>query len=371
MNTAKKIIASLVCAASVLAATAEVDEDARTAFIDAAKEAEAGLRSAPIPAGSAVALLPVAGTLGEDWMAGLLQNAVTAAGKTCVVAKHDPAFAAILAEIEWDARKSDILDPKTIDRFGALKSAQILLAANVTVAQKTAKDDDVRCVFVEVELHAVEISTKKHLWGGVFAKRRYIPGNGAESVDVSEIPLKLREAMQENLRSRIAESITASAKLGAVKTVAILPISADTRAYIGDLTRDAVSRTRLTPKNLDILTLAEARHAMRDSEASDAIMYGSLRDLSVSRNDEDPVSEVRSYNCEVQLCIENAKTREQLWSETFLVSEKEVKDGWWYALTRYFPSLKNRPWLLVLVPLLGLVFLIVLCKVLRAMTRVR
>ena len=371
MNTTKKIIASLVCAALAFVARAAVDEDARAAFVDAAKEAEAGLRAAPIPTGSAVALLPVAGAFGEDWMAGLLQNAVTAAGKTCVVAKHDPAFAAILAEMEWDARKADILDPKTIDRFGALKSAQVLLSANVTVAQKTAKDDDVRCVFVEVELHAVEISTKKHLWGGVFAKRRYLPGCDAEPVDVSEIPLKLREAMQNELRARIAKSITASGKLGAVKTVAILPISADTRAYIGDLTRDAVSRTRLTPKNLDILTLAEARHAMRDSEASDAIMYGSLRDLSVSRNDEDPVSEVRSYNCEVQLCIENAKTREQLWSETFLVSEKEVKDGWWYALTRYFPSLKSRPWLLVLVPLLGLVFLIVLCKVLRAMTRVR
>lgn len=304
-------------------------------------------------------------------MAGLLQNAATAAGKTCVVAKHDPAFAAILAEMEWDARKADILDPGTIDRFGALKSAQVLLSANVTVAQKTANGDDVRCVFVEVELHAIEIATKKHLWGGVFAKRRYIPGNGAESVDVSEIPLKLREAMQEKLRSRIAESIAASGKLGAVKTVAILPVSADTRSYIGDLARDAVSRTRLTPKNLDILTLAEARHAMRDSEAADAIMYGSLRDLSVSRDDEDPVSEVRSYNCEVQLCIEDAKTREQLWSETFLVSEKEVKDGWWYALTRYFPSLKSKPWLVVLVPLLGLVLLIVLCKVLRAMVRVR
>lgn len=371
MNTAKKIMACLVCAVSALAATAEVDEDARAAFIDAAKEAEAGLRTAPIPSGAAVALLPVAGTLGEEWMAGLLQNAVTAAGKTCVVAKHDPVFAAILSEMEWDARKADILDPATIDGFGALKSAQILLSANVTVAQKASDAGVARCVFVEIELHAVEIATKRHLWGGVFAKRRYLPGGGTESVDVSEIPLRLREAMQDRLRSRIAESISASRKLDGVRTVTVLPMAADTGAYVGGLVRDAVSRTKLTPKNLDVRTLAEARHAVRDSDASDAVMYGSLRDLSVSRDAEDPVSEVRTYNCEVQLCIESARTREQLWSETFLVTEKETKDGWWYALTRYFPSLRSRPWLLILIPLAGLAAMLVLLKILRAMVRVR
>ena len=176
----KKILFLSFCAVAAWhMAFAETDEDARAAFIDAAKDAETGLRTAAIPSGKSVALLPVAGPLGEDWMAGLLQNALTAAGKTCVVAKHDPAFAAILKELEWDARKEDILDSKTIDRFGSLKSAQILLSAVVTVAQKTAKDDEVRCVFVELELHAIEIATKKHLWGGVFAKRRYLPGSGA------------------------------------------------------------------------------------------------------------------------------------------------------------------------------------------------
>ena len=368
----KMLFLSFCAVAACHMAFAETDEDARAAFIDAAKDAEAGLRTAAaIPSGKAVALLPVVGPLGEDWMAGLLQNALTAAGKTCVVAKHDPAFSAILKEMEWDARKEDILDPKTVDRFGALKSAQILLSAVVTVAQKTAKDDEVRCVFVELELHAIEIATKKHLWGGVFAKRRYLPGSGAAEVDVGDIPVKLRELMQEKLRGRMAASIKASPKLNSVKTVAILPVVGDVRGYASALVRDAVSRTALVPKNLDILTLAEARYAMRDSDAADGILYGLMRDLSVRTNKDEPLSEDKTYSAEIQLCMESSKTREQLWSETFLVTETATKDGWWYVATRYFPALRERPWLAVVVPILILLFLFVLLKVLRLMVRVR
>jgi len=222
-----------------------------------------------------------------------------------------------------------------------------------------------------VELHAIEIATKKHLWGGVFAKRRYLPGSGMEEVDVSSIPVKLRELMQEKLRGRIADSMKASPKLGTVKTVAILPVVGDVRGYASALVRDAVSRTALVPKNLDILTFAEARYAMRDNDAADAILYGSMRDLSVWTDMDSPLSEDKLYSVELQLCMESAKTREQLWSETVLVSEKDTKDGWWYAATRYFPVLKTRPWLAVVVPIFALAVIVMLLKVLRLMTRVR
>lgn len=368
----KKILTLVLCtAAALFAARAETDEDARAAFIDAAAEAQAGLATAPIPAGKAVALLPVAGPLGEDWMAGLLQNAVTAAGKTCVVAKHDPAFAAILKEIEWDARKADILDPGTIDGFGALKSAQILLAATVTVAQKTAASDAVRCVFVELELHAVEIATKKHLWGGVFSKRRYLPAGGFEEADVNAIPVAIRRLMQDNLRARITESLRNSGRLDGIRTVAFLPLASDLRGYISGLVRDAVVQARLTPKNLDVQTLAEARHALRDTDAADALLYGAVRDISVETDRRQPLSEEKVYTAEVQLTLENGRTRELVWSDTILVSEKAVQDGVWYAVTRHCPALRERPWLAVAVPLGALVALVLLLKLLRAATRVR
>lgn len=363
----KKII--MGCAAALaLAAGAQslnYDESYRQAVQGAMDEAESAIAASPIPAESAVALLPIAGDA-DGWLAGQLKIALTRAGKTCVEGKEDPMWDEVLKEIEWDERKEDILDAATLDSFGKLKSAQVLVYAFVR-----SRDLTDRYAFFEIELHATEIATKRHVWGGVFAMRHYKPG--FEDVGrVGEIPVDLREAMQTKMRDALAKSINESEKLGAVKSVAFLPLTADVRDYALSIVRDALARTKLTPLNLDLKTLAEARMQLRDKPGqADGIMYGALRDLSVRVVEDGPKGKVWEYCAEVQLCVESA-ARAQLWSDTVLVRERYSEDaGFWGTLCYIFPFLKDRPWLAVVLPLGILVALFVFGSLLRAMTRVR
>ncbi|MBR4172084.1 MAG: hypothetical protein IKR48_10570 [Kiritimatiellae bacterium] len=58
-------------------------------------------------------------------------------------------------------------------------------------------------------------------------------------------------------------------------------------------------------------------------------------------------------------------------SETLLSSEKETSSGVWCTLCRYFPPVRENPWLLVVVPLGVLLVLFLVCKLIRLMIRVR
>ena len=363
----KKIIPGFVAAAALAAAAQSLnyDESYRQAVQGAMDEAESALAASPIPAGSAVAILPIEGDP-DGWLANQLKIALTKAGKTCVEGKEDPMWDEVLKEIEWDERKEDILDAATLDSFGKLKSAQTLLYAFVRSRELTD-----RYAFFEIELHATVIATKQHVWGGVFAKRHYKPG--FESVGrVDDIPVALREAMQTKVRDALAKSINESEKLGAVKSVAFLPLTADVRDYALSIVRDALARTRLTPLNLDLKTLAEARMQVRDKPGqADGVMYGALRDLSARVVDDSPKGKVWEYCVEVQLCVESA-ARAQLWSDTVLVRERYEEDvGFWGLLCNIFPALRARPWLAFVVPVAILVGLFAFCKLLGAMTRVR
>ena len=361
----------LMFAAAAFAATAAcgqslvLDESFRQAVQGAMDEAQAALAASPVPSGKAVAILPIAGDA-DGWFAGQLKIALTAAGKMCVEGKEDPMWGEVLKEIEWDERKDDILDAATVDKFGKIKSAQILLYAFLRSMDLTD-----RYAFFEVELHATEIATKRHLWGGVFAKCHYKPG--FEDVGrVDDVPSELRAAMQTKMRDAFVKSIDASEKLGACKTLAFLPLAADVKDYALSIARDALSRSKLTPLNLDLKTLAEARMQVRDKPGqADGIVYGALRDFSVRLVDKTPWSKTYEFCVEVQLCAESA-ARAQLWSDTVLVKDRFVEEiGLWMMLCDWFPSLESRPWLVVVVPLAVLLGLVMLSKMLRAMTRVR
>lgn len=365
----RKIIMGCV-AAMAIAATADEQsvmykDEFRQAVQGAIDEAEASIAASKMSAKSAVAILPIGGD-SDGWLAGQLKIALTRAGKTCVEGKEDPAWAEILKEIEWDERKEDILDKATLDKFGRLKSAQTLLYAFVR-----AKDMTDRYAFFEIELHATEIATKQHIWGGVFAKRHYKPG--FENVGkVTGVPVALRETMQTKVRDAVAKSIGESKKLGNVKTVALLPFAADNDGYAASIVRDALTQTKLSPLNLDLATLAEARLQVRDKPGqADGIIYGALRDYSWRIVDKAPNSTTWEFVVEVQACVESA-AREQLWSKTILVQDTYTeKEGVWVTLCRWFPSLEKRPWLLVVVPLSILIGLVVFFKFLGAVTRVK
>ena len=364
-----KIVVSVLAAFAAFCASAQqqsISDDMRQAVQGTIQDAEAALKKASaVPNDAPIAILPIAGDA-DGWLAGQLKIALTKAGKTCVEGKEDPAWKAIIKEIAWDARKEDILDPATLDKFGKLKSAQTLIYAFIRSASLTK-----RCAFFEMELHVTSIATKQHLWGGVYARRHYFPNPLVEGL--IELPAELRDVVRGKFRDGVVSSLKGATKLSGIKKVAFLPLAGDTANYVSDIVRDAIARTDLSAVNLDVTTLGEARLALRDQPGqADGLLYGSVRDMSIIRKDTAPHDMRYTIVVEMQACIESATTREQLWSDTISVSEEYAPEvGWWSAVCSYCPAVRSMPWLLVAVPLGVLLLLWIVVWFVRAHTRVR
>ena len=366
----KKLLFALVAAASLCGMCAGIDGDelVALAFKDAVAEAQASLAaSAAVPADKPIAVLPFGGN-GSDQIVSLLKNALTAAGKTCVEGKEDPMWDEILKELAWDERKEDILDAGTLDRLGKLKSAQYLLYGCTRRLAGTS-----RYVLVELELHVSCLATKQHVWGGSFVRRHYAPGQDPDGgVD---IPSDVRVALVDGIREKVAASLRKSPKLSAVRKVALLPVAGDRDQYVYGLFRDVLSSSSVTPVNLDVLTRAEARFALRESSGqADGIAYGALRDLS-ARIVETTAGGRKTYSAmmEVQLWIEKGVTRDILWSDTVQFAKEFTVGprGWWDVLCHHFPFLNEHLGATVLMLAGILIGLLVLVMILRAATRVR
>lgn len=365
----KLLIAALACAAGFVHAEIAADEIAILALKDAVGEAQASLASAKdVPADKAVAILPMSDDDG-GYVAGLLKNALVAAGKTCVEGKEDPMWGAILKEIEWDERKEDILDAKTLDKFGRLKSAQYLLYGAVR-RHEAAR----RYVLIELELHLSCVATKQHVWGGTFVRRHFAPG--ADPEGAIEVPNEVRQALIDGIREEIKKSLATSKKLGSIKKVAMLPVVGDIDQYASGLFRDVLTASSsISPVNLDVTTRAEARFALREGPGrADAIAYGVLRDMGSSLVETKvDGTKIFAARMELQLWIEKGATREMLWSDTVRFSKEFSVGprGWWDILCIYVPVLKSHPSLIVWIPLGIVVALVALVMFLKAVTRVR
>lgn len=362
------LVMSVCCVAAASRAEPDADEIAVLALKDAVAEARASLSETDgIPAGKTVAILPFGGK-GADQVTGLLKNALTDAGKICVEGKEDPMWEAILKEISWDERKADILDPATLDRFGKLKSAQYLLYGEI---RRLAGSE--RYVLVELELHVSCIATKRHVWGGSFVRRYYAPGSDPEGA--VQIPAAVRVALVDGIRGRIADSLAKSGKLKAVGRVAVLPVAGDIDQYTAGLFRDVLSKSAVTPVNLDVATRGEARFALRESSGrADAIAYGVLRDIDVTLVQSEPGGrKTYSAHIEMQLWIEKGATRDILWSDTVQFSKEfsEGPRGWWDKLCNIVPFFRDHPSAVVWLPLLIVFGLVLVIMFLRAATRVR
>ena len=367
----KKIFTAFVIGAALVGAARAgiaADELVALALKDAMGDAKASLAAtAKIPSDKAVAVLPFADDKSGHVVA-LLKNVLTDVGKTCVEGKEDPMWDAILKEIEWDERKEDILDAATLDKFGKLKSAQYLMYGNVRRLAATE-----RYVLVEIELHVSCISTKQHVWGGTFVRRHHAPGNDPDGA--VSIPDEVRQAVIAGIRAEIGKSLAKSAKLGAVKRVAMLPIAGDVDQYGEGLFRDVLTASSVTPVNLDVVTRAEARFALREGPGTaDAIAYGALRDMGATLKETQATGE-RTYSArmEMQLWIEKGATREILWSDTVQFSKEFTVGprGLWDRLCHLFPSLKESPARIVWVPLVVILGLVALLLFLKAVTRVK
>lgn len=343
------------------------DEDVRQAIQGALQEAAASLKNSRIPANIPISCLPLGNDIG-GYVEGQLKISVVAAGRQYVEGKDDPFWDSVLSEVAWDTRKADMLDPVTLAAFGKLKATKILIYGVVRAAEKSG-----RRVYAEIELHASAVDTKEHLWGGNFAKRYYLPG--PENVaGLSFIPPEVRDPIKAQLSTKAFDSLeNAKAKLNAIKTVAYVPLAGDIDKYATFMLRDAISRSHMNPKGLDLNTMGEARLLLRDQPTqADALLYGAVRDISQRIDSRTFNTTTWLVTAEVQACIEHATTNEILWSDTVSVSEHYTKKltAWETWSMVIFPYLTAHPMAWIL-PLAILIALIVIFRMISAASRVR
>lgn len=319
----KKVVTFFIAALAVFLLAANVkadflaDDDARQALYGALDKAEDSLKTAPFGK-SPIAILPL--KVGHYELSGRLKNMLVKNGFVCIEGKEDPMLDEILKEIEWSERKSDILDPDTITKFGKLKAAKILLQCEIRVVDKNADR-----LYAEIELKATDIATKQIIWGGTFANRYYIGKNIQGILDLDD---DLRMTLKKNFEAA-KKSITApkvAGKLEKFKTVTIIPLNGDIDSYMTSLATAMLTQTNLVPRNPHIPSLMQIRAAARDGLLeSDAVFYGSVRALHKTQPVEYQADKkvVTQYEvvAEIQLFIEDAKTGDILWADTVQVKE--------------------------------------------------
>lgn len=302
--------------ATAQAAFTEAQRQALQLAMDAAQES---LSVAGIPQEN-ISLLPI-GNDEDRYVEGLLKNVVTDAGLSYVEHGSDPLWDAILAEIEWDDRKKDMLDPTTLVKFGQLKGTQMLMYGTVREVRETTDR-----VFAEVELHLTSVTTKQHVWGGVFARRFYLPGRVEGIVDLDPA---VRAVLQDAFAGA-ADSIRDSSKLQAIKTVVFVPLAGDVDGYVKSLTENMLAETPLNPMEMDVMSLAQARMMLRDKPGvADAVLFGAVRDLSRELKHDEPLKKTYEIHAEVQLTLQASPSGEVLWSRTLRAEglDEEVITG--------------------------------------------
>lgn len=341
-------------------------EEVRQALRGAMQDVSKSLKESRITAGEPISVLPIAGDP-DRIVEGLLKLAVTDAGKNYVEGGSDPFWTNVLKEVEWDMRKGDMLDPATLVTFGKLQAPKILIYGSVRAAEVNKNR-----VFVEFELHASSLVTKQHIWGGVFTKRFYLPVGPNPPEGLSSIPGEIRATMQQILTKQAVESINNQAKLNGMGSVALIPLAGDVDHYATFIIRDAITNTKLSPKDMELLTLGEVRQVIREEPGiAEGILYGALRDLSQSIVSTTPRSTTYDVTAEVQACIENA-AGEILWSATLQATSRYTYtlSTWDWLTTVAIPQVVAHPrfWIIAVAVVIGLIILRMMIK---AGTRVR
>jgi hypothetical protein len=316
----KKLLALLFAVAAIpLFAADFYDDEVRQAVYNALDQARPVLKSAPFGTRT-VAVLPFRGDKSELFV-GKLKNMLTECGFKCVEGKEDPMWNEIIREIAWDERKDDILDPATLIKFGKLKAAQILLYGRVV-----ALDRNDERVYVEIELHAADLKTKRHIWGGTFAARFY------RNKDIQGIVVLddgLKSLLKENF-AEVGKSLQSrefSGKLAGIRSVAVIPLAADIDEYITGLAIEALAATSHQPMRPDIPSLTQLRLLARsDKMPADGVLHGAVRDLRRTNHpavavDEKTMRESCTVHAEIQLFLEDPKDGMILWSKTVTIAK--------------------------------------------------
>lgn len=316
-----------------------------------------------IPKDQTIAILPIYGDV-NDYVIGIVKNSITGAGLQCVFALSDPFIKEIIdVGKELSDRKEDILDKKTLIKFGKLKGPKLFMSGTL----REATGGNGRC-FVELELHLYSAETGEHIWGKIFAKRFYSAPDVQGIVDLDPDVIKLIRDSLESIRTKIGTS----SKLIPIHSVAIVPLAGDIDRFVTGVVEGMISQTRINPKQLDFSTLGEARAIIRENpQIADGLLYGAVRDLSRKLIRLYPDHKEYEISAAVQLSIQDVKTGDVLWSDTFVARGIDKHEySWWEVVCRYVPYLILHKWW-ILAPVLALFGLVVLFMILRMLRRAR
>ena len=309
-----------------LALYADNADNLRQALQGALDNARGELANSPLR-NRQVAVLPIAGQGGES-VTQYLKTILTQAGCVCLEGKDEAAFQQILKEMAWNARNDDILTPDEVAALGKLKGIQCLVYGTVLEVSETPER-----VFAEISLHATDVETRQHVWGGLFANRFYVGKdlNGVVSLD-EDLRAMLKEGFDEAIATMLSPEY--SSKLSRFKSVTVVPLAGDIDQYMTGLFIGGLTRTSLAPVNPRIPSLSLLRSFVRDGKLNtDAIAYGAVRELYV-RKDKEEVNlknlrktEQCTAIAEIQLFVEEAQTGHILWSQTISKSRPLVKES--------------------------------------------
>lgn len=302
------ILSVFVCAFQSVRGQGVSNETLGRAFDQVIEEVETELRGSSELKGLRIVVLPF-GDSKYSFLAPRLKNAATRAGLHVLEERQSPILEAIYKEIEWHERKADILSSDHIAKFGRLQGAGCILYGYVRNA-----DVNPTRAYVELELHAANIATRQHIWGGTFVARCYAD---PKLIGQTTLTPSMRKLLLEAFET--AKTSIAKANLGSVKTINVVPLAGDVGDYVTSLAIQLVTGKQVA-KYDGFPTLSDARLALR-SKPDEAIMYGAVRDVHVGGCVQSlaPDGQSKNITCRmsasIQLHIEDTSGR-ILWSDT-------------------------------------------------------
>lgn len=325
----RHIVAGLVWGAALAAfAQSGGETDVRQALRVAVGKAGESLAAAGLPADQGISIwMPQAGQW-EQVIQGELRTAVTRAGLRYVERTAEPFFDEVMRSLEQTVRKGDLLDASTKLDFGKLQNTRLLLYGVVRAAEAGPER-----VYAELELHLTELETMRHLWGGTFIERAYL---GDRVQGRPEIDAALRTALASAL-APLPEALKDAPKLSGVRKALKLPLAGDLDGYVEGLVDASFSALAISPVRAGVATVAEARALLLDKpDLADALLTGSVRDLSREEIARDFRRITYRDRAEVHLAIETRDGGEILWSHVATgIEEWTWEKPWPELLSEY------------------------------------
>lgn len=273
-----------------------------------------------------IAILPIISDKNGN-LTNKLKTLITGSGHVLVEASQDPMWNSIIEEIGWTERKNDILDASAIAKFGKLKSVQILFYAVVRVDRNKER------IFVELDLHATEVETRRHIWGHNSIYPHYVNKDVEGLVSLDE---DLRKLIKKNFAEALdslkkSTFITNPGKYN-IQTVAVLSLAGDIDNYITGLAKELLNNANLAVQEAKVTSPFQFREDKKNvAGAPQGYLYGAVRNLSRKYIDTTYTKDKRVLkkwlvSTDIQLTIGDIKSGNELWNRTITLSENMIEE---------------------------------------------